>query len=503
MARFIGIRHRVKKTSKGEARPTQVAIIEENGEVVRHDLETVLDEKDFILGLWPSKHRKVESDEDMTKFFQHQVKWKKVKDDEEWEATPENQRRVTRKKERMRAVQVPDEIDGLCSSDTVAMLMGGSGGLLASALSRRAQQIGAKVVHAPTYVLKPLREDDRDKDKDAETLAQLVRDEPALFYEIVDADRAVLAMSACYHSRMDAMTERRACAQRLRQRCLNALLASEEDILTDIEDLEDYVSECAKNDPILTAVETEEKRRDAELAKAINQIGAYTEVFAKIRGCGPTIAGAILSSVVNIERFATDAKFKAFCGVHVMPDGSFPRHKKGGLGNWQPDARQAFYQLTDQFVRQTDKTRTEWGRELLMYKAKFREAHPVPLVSVRELVEFFRRIERFMRLNGAKVDPAEYALNTVDGLYGYFTAGVLDLRERYGDDYCESEISAFEKDFEKYGNKEVKNERVTIYSPGHIHNMARWRVATRLAELWYKQLTAYAKSRKQAMAEAA
>ena len=257
MARFIGIRHRVKKTSKGEARPTQVAIIEENGEVVRHDLETVLDEKDFILGLWPSKHRKVEPNEDMAKFFKHQVKWKKVKDDEEWEATPENQRRVTRKKDRLRAVQVPDEIDGLCSGDTVAMLMGGSGGLLASALSRRAAQIGAKVVHAPTYVLKALQNDDRDKDNDAEMLAQLVRDEPALFYEIVDADRAVLAMSACYHSRMDAMTERKACAQRLRQRCLNALLASEEDVLADIEDLEDYVSECAKNDPILTAVETE------------------------------------------------------------------------------------------------------------------------------------------------------------------------------------------------------------------------------------------------------
>ena len=97
MARFIGIRHRVKKTSKGEARPTQVAIIEENGEVVRHDLETVLDEKDFILGLWSSKHRKVEPNEDMAKFFKHQVKWKKVKDDEEYELINPRSRQIISK----------------------------------------------------------------------------------------------------------------------------------------------------------------------------------------------------------------------------------------------------------------------------------------------------------------------------------------------------------------------------------------------------------------------
>ena len=501
MTRFIGIRHRVKKTSKGEARPTQVAIIDEQGEVTRYELETVLDEKDFILAMWPSQHRNVEPNEILARFFSHQIKWKKIKTDEEWDATPENLRRVNRKKERVRAVQVPAKVDGLGSGDTVAMLMGGSGGLLASALSRRGQKIGAKVLHAPTYVLKSLQDDNRDKDKDAETLARLVRDEPALFYEIIEADRAVLSMSACYHSRMDAMNERRACAQRLRQRSLNSLLDSEDDVLADIDDLEDYIKECEKNDVIFQAVKTEERKRDAELSKSINKVGAYTEVFAKLTGCGPTIAGAILSSVVNVERFATDAKFKAFCGVHVQPDGTFPRHKKGGLGNWQPEARQAFYQLTDQFVRQTDKT--EWGRELLKYKAKFREAHPILLASVKELVEFFRLIERFMRLNGAKVDPAGYALNAVDGLYEYFNAGVLDLREQYGDDYCEGEIRAFESEFEKYGNKVVKNERVTVYSPIHIHNMARWRTATRLAELWYKQLTAYAKSRKQAMAEAA
>lgn len=524
--RFIGIRHRVKKTAKGEARPTQVAIIDENGDMTRHELETILDEKDFVLGLWPSKWRKVEPacagrpDEDMSKFFVHQIKWKKVKEDEEWETVPESQRRINRKKERVRAAQVPEEYDGLRPGDSVAMLMGGSGGMFAGALSKRGQVIGAKVVHAPTYVLMPLRDDDRDKDKDPEILAQLVRDEPNLFYEIIEGDRNVIEMAARHRSRMDAMTERRACAQRLRQRCMDALFLSEDDNLDDIEDFEDYYQRFKKTDVILTAVEAEEGKRDAELAKAIKKVDVYTDVFSQITGCGPAIAGAIIAAVVDMTRFDNDAKFKKFAGVHVLADGSFPRRRRGEKCGWGDGIRQAFYQLTDQFIRQKDKT--EWGRALLAHKANFREKHPVPLVSVRVLSEFFRRIERFFLRLDVTIDPAEYTLNTADGLYHYFDAGAAEVEERFGEEEYGAELKAFEKEFEAFGKKiepacagrpdgsgrkfegrAVKQERVTLYSPGHIHNMARWRTATRVAEWIYREWTKQAMTKKKAAAMAA
>jgi hypothetical protein len=56
--RVIGIRHRVKKTAEGEARPTQVVILE-NGEPKTLELETETDELDFVLGRFPTSFRKV------------------------------------------------------------------------------------------------------------------------------------------------------------------------------------------------------------------------------------------------------------------------------------------------------------------------------------------------------------------------------------------------------------------------------------------------------------
>lgn len=67
------------------------------------------------------------------------------------------------------------------------------------------------------------------------------------------------------------------------------------------------------------------------------------------------------------------AKLKAFCGVHCI-DGKFARRRKGKDSNWNPTARQALYLLGDlQFNRRPD---TLWGKKLLEYKAKLRDAHP-------------------------------------------------------------------------------------------------------------------------------
>lgn len=51
--RFIGIRHRVKQTAAGEARPTQVTLMSPIGvEIARYDLATVQDELAFVHGVW-------------------------------------------------------------------------------------------------------------------------------------------------------------------------------------------------------------------------------------------------------------------------------------------------------------------------------------------------------------------------------------------------------------------------------------------------------------------
>ncbi|OGL96600.1 hypothetical protein A2318_02910 [Candidatus Uhrbacteria bacterium RIFOXYB2_FULL_45_11] len=69
----------------------------------------------------------------------------------------------------------------------------------------------------------------------------------------------------------------------------------------------------------------------------------------------------------------SESKLVAFCGVHVMQDGKFPRRRTGQTSNWSPAARQALYLLAEQWVKRPD---SFWGRKLKENKARLRIAHP-------------------------------------------------------------------------------------------------------------------------------
>lgn len=67
------------------------------------------------------------------------------------------------------------------------------------------------------------------------------------------------------------------------------------------------------------------------------------------------------------------SRLKAYMGVHVLPDGRFPRQRRGAVANWHGDARQALYLLGEQFNRRPD---SEWGRRLRKNKELLRKKHP-------------------------------------------------------------------------------------------------------------------------------
>ncbi len=71
------------------------------------------------------------------------------------------------------------------------------------------------------------------------------------------------------------------------------------------------------------------------------------------------------------------ANLKKYMGVHVLPDGTFPRRKRGVVANWHGDARQALYLAADQFNRRPDSV---WGKELRAAKARLRVIHPEPIM---------------------------------------------------------------------------------------------------------------------------
>lgn len=461
-SRFIGIRHRVKKTAEGESRPTQLAIREGEKETVL-DLPTETDELDFLLGRLPTQWRKVQGDEDLTAFASHHVQARKFKKGEKPEDFPENLI-VGSGKNRELATKVPEAYDGLKGGDTVAMLLGGSGDNLAFALSRRGEEIGARVLRIPPFRFKDHRgtDDGKAKEDDARLLASLAQVAPGAFYDTDPRDRDLILVREHQRSLVEAMKARIACEQRLHQRVIGSVFC-EADGRYPEGAVEKLFDDAKANDKVFQALASEERERERRLAAALERYDVYRELFAPIEGCGVRISARLLSAIIDVRRFWVEAdqekigalrsqsekleaqanfeadldkvaghlgegtiqtkyrkvqlvrswkrangkeaeaalldqalalylkrrdlrlaarkdngpaKLKAFCGVHVLPDGRFPRRRSGAVANWNPEARQALYLIGDQFNR---RPKSPWGQKLLGNKAKLRKAHPEPV----------------------------------------------------------------------------------------------------------------------------
>ena len=377
--RFIGIQHRRKKTAKGEARPTRVCIVGEDGAVTEYELEDEMSELDFVFGLFPVQFRPAQADDDMASFKFSHIKWRKAKKDENLDELPQSHRRVEDKTS-MVADKVACKFDGLHSGDVVGMVLGGSGDRFAFALSRHGEEIGASVYRVPSFVLKDKRGDE-EKDDDAGLLATLVRDQKSYFYLVNPRERDLIRLGQAYHDRMDAMKARIACEQKILQNTIGIVFCSEEGQYPQ-GTIEVLYEKAKTNDKILQGYIAEEADRDKKMLKILKGLGIYEHLFQPIEGVDPAIAARLIVAIGDIRRFATDAKLKAYLGVHVMnggkygersPDKQFVRRRAGEVANWQSDGRQALYLLVDQFNRRPN---SDWGKRLREIKAKLRAAHP-------------------------------------------------------------------------------------------------------------------------------
>jgi len=369
MGRIIGIVHRVKQTAEREARPTLVAI-HDGKRVVYHDLTDETAEIDFLLGRFPTKFRVATAEDDLSEYNKWQIKFRLVKKDEDVAKLPTNLLKKIDKEWHV-AVKVPCEFDGLKAGDTVAMCLGGSGDRFGYAIANHGNKIGVKLIRVKPSILKEKRDGD-DTKSDHLLLVQLATKEPELFQEISGRDSQLIRLREVYYQREDAMKARVACEQRLRQRLIGKVFLDEKGCYPE-GSIEDMYEAQKASDIILSALSAEEQKRERELEKLVTSFDVYKKVFDGIKGLGPMIAARLLVAVGDIRRFSTEAKFKKFCGVHVMDDGSFPRRRTGIVASWHPEARQALYLVADQFNRRPD---SEWGKRLLQYKAESRLRHP-------------------------------------------------------------------------------------------------------------------------------
>ncbi len=384
MGRIIGIRHRVKQTAEGEARPTQVTIIaSETGEVTAtYDLDNEQAEMDFLLGRFPASFRPFTAEDTLSDEVNPlHLKHRKVKSTDDTTATVivvDGERRVV--------THIADGFDGLTRGDTVTMVLGGSGDYLAFAMARRAEEVNASLYRLPPAKLKGLRVTD-NKEDDSSLLARSYLTQPELFYRFRTRDGEMTLIREAQFARIDAMKARIACEQRLRQRFIGSLFCRPDGYFPEGA-LEKQYDAVKASDAVYQALLKEESGRERELKKLVENSLLWQKIMNDVEGCGWAITARIIASVVDIRRF-TDSerpdgkitkgrdKFKTFAGVHVLPDGRFARRRAGTVSNWQPDLRQALYLLSDQMNRRPD---SYWGKKLRQNKVILRKAHPEPVV---------------------------------------------------------------------------------------------------------------------------
>lgn len=355
MSRTIGIRHRIKRSAKGEARPTQVCILEEGKEPFVYELPDETAELDFVVGKFPSKWSVLPLGEapDLS-FPSHHI-------------LPFGER-----------YKVPTEYDGLRPGDRVSMTLGGSGDYLAFALSLHGEKIGAEVFRIPPFKLKNARAED-SKDDDSLLLARLLEEKRELFLETDPKDRDLIRLREAYDGLEQARKARVACVQRLRQVTIGRVFCTPEFYHAGA--LEKAFDEAKANNPLLVLLKKEEDALEKSVIASLEAFPIWTEVLINVHGFGPKTAARIIAGAGDVRKFATVAKFKAYCGVHLMPadDGStgpqfvFPRRRSGKVSNWNDQCRQGFYLFVQYCIKSKD---SEWGQRFLAIKAKFRETHP-------------------------------------------------------------------------------------------------------------------------------
>lgn len=356
--RIIGIRHRVKQTAEREARPTMVAIIwtERGGAITEHKFESEDDELDFVKGIFPVVWRNAESDEDFSAFPPHHVKRRKVKDGE--------------------SVRVPATYEGLRPGDLVASVLGGSGDRFCYALARQGEAIGADVFRAPPFILKDKREAiSASKENDHKTLAELLIAESELFYKITPRELQMIQLREAFKAYREAQKDRIACEQRLWNRSIGKIFLSPSGMYPE-GSIEDSYKAFKASDKVLNTLEEEEGARKKELFRIVRETDEWKEILGPIKGCGERIAAGIIVPIGDIRRFATPQKLVKFCGVHVLPDGTFARKRKGQVANWAGEARQSLYLFADLLNKNPD---SYWGQRFRAIKENQRLLHPEPV----------------------------------------------------------------------------------------------------------------------------
>ena len=535
MSRFIGIRHRVKKTAGGEARPTLLHVLE-TGKT--HELEDDNAELDWVRGTFPTAWRPIKEEDDLSEINPRHLKWRTVrKTDDVSQVDPARLRTV--KGKRQIAIKIPSAFDGLRKGDVIAMSLGGSGDRLAFALSKTAEEVGATVLRLPPATLKERRRGE-EKAHDAQLLAELAREEPNLFHEVTTVSRTIIMVRERQSRRMDAMKARIACEQRLRQTFIGQVFCT--DGAFDELDIEAKFTAMKASDRILGVLVDEEKARIKELDRAVKSTGVWKHILDDVTGVGPAIAGRLISAIGNIERFMVEPDQRVMDelyqrSVRLEREGDFEGHKqyvKQGDSNFQTLQRAASWCTKNsrpvQAVLLEEAVECHRERSQLRHKArkkgqaKLKAFCGVHLVVSAECTSCLRRFsESAMQIKGTdkfRTDcPACGGAIHWKGVLPRNTKGRVsnwhpDARQALY--LLSKEQFVRQKDRTRWGKMLLEYKRKLrvkhpepvqagerlLWTNGMVHSTACWKTATKFTEWLYDQWSELARKQKLAAARA-
>jgi|SRR3989344_582317 len=499
MERFIGIRHRRKATKEGEARPTTVAIRTPD-KVQVYDLDSETHELDFLMARLPVAWRELAEGEEVVWFDKekepngvrpHHCKWRTIKKDEDISVL--DPKRVIKMPDKTRKylMKVPSAFEGLQNSDTVGMVLGGSGDRFAAALSRRGEQVGATVWRIPPYSLSNLR-GEASKDDDHLALAQLVETKRSSFYFLRLRDREGIRVKEALDIRQQAMKARIGCEQRMLQALVGRIFLSEEGHFPEGV-VEEEFDRLKANDQIFQGLCAEEARRDKELERAVKAIGIWKAIFDGIEGCGPRLAAGLIAPIGDIRRFWQEPDPVKMQELYVRSeqlekDGQFLRDKVN-VADRITSAMPHFQVL--QIVR-------SWQQ-----KNGF-ESEAQLLTEAIECHQQRNNLRRATFNKGKAKLKAFCGVHCVDGKFARRRTGQLSnwnpaARQALyllGDQFNRRPASKWGKKLleNKAKLRQVHPEPIEVdgkkrYTDGHIHKMAIWRTLTKFVEALFREWT--------------
>lgn len=184
----------------------------------------------------------------------------------------------------------------------------------------------------------------------------------------------------------------------------------------------------------------------------------------------------------------SENRFIAYSGLHVLPDGTFPRRRRGVTCNWHPELRQAFFLLVDMQFK--FRATSEWGLKLRANRDQYREQRP-HIVQVGEgLTPFFRRLDRLFLRYGVSITQDKMKIASKDDLLALMEKHEALLFNPSG------QTAVTEEDREKFAalraeiaalKPKPKRKLKKIYSNGHIMKMAVWKTACQFARWLFRQ----------------